>query len=537
MRETMVTLLAVALLSKVAAAAPEEKPCVWGVPVNGLQAGLVPLGGDAAKGWGEGDSPFFCPDCANKARKHCMLPSSAAEGRVCAVCGRPRPWSATFAEGEPQVLEFHLRNVGDTNVTLFTLENVSWVLGEFQPDGKWREMVRMGPNWNPGSRGHDAQLSKGMELARDFTHEFFSNDSADAGDANKHRRPPPLRPGRYALAASYEHAEHPQARPCPYWHGKVMTGTVEIEIKPKVVWGDTAAGLQVALEVEPPAWRPGEKVMLRLYAKNVSDGPLRVLNWSAQDRCLSRLAMGDGKEIAMGGGNDASPALGSNDYVTIPAGKTQTFTLAGIFDQGRFLVRTLKGGGVQHWPNMAGERLAAGRYELTAMLSGHRGRDETDWQGPKAESRPFGIVIVVTNALAVQPLAAPASAGTQVVGASVAPFFAKCRNADDRVTTEGREGRVVLTVASPRGIGQAEVKPGTGQWPKQVTVRLALKGLESFTAGNGRERRSASLGQVGPDSPALAVRAEDGRVLVELPDNFLAGSDTLTLEWIDFFRR
>jgi hypothetical protein len=38
--------------------------------------------------------------------------------------------------------------------------------------------------------------------------------------------------GKYAVTASYEHAEH-RGGDCPYWHGKVTTGAVEIEIKPK----------------------------------------------------------------------------------------------------------------------------------------------------------------------------------------------------------------------------------------------------------------------------------------------------------------
>ncbi|MHC4917831.1 MAG: RNA polymerase sigma factor, partial [Planctomycetota bacterium] len=84
----------------------------WGQAVGGLQAGLVPLGGDAGKGWGEENSPFFCPNCAGKPRDHCMDPRVAAARRVCAVCGKAKPSSAQFAEGQPMRIEVHLRNTG-----------------------------------------------------------------------------------------------------------------------------------------------------------------------------------------------------------------------------------------------------------------------------------------------------------------------------------------------------------------------------------------------------------------------------------------
>jgi len=44
---------------------------------------------------------------------------------------------------------------------------------------------------------------------------------------------PTLPPGKYTVAAVYEHPDHKQGSECPYWHGKITTGGVEIEIKPK----------------------------------------------------------------------------------------------------------------------------------------------------------------------------------------------------------------------------------------------------------------------------------------------------------------
>jgi predicted secreted protein len=165
----------------------------------------------------------------------------------------------------------------------------------------------------------------------------------------------------------------------------------------KVAWGEPVAGLKVALEVESQIWRPGEKITLRLSAKNVTDKPIRVLKWSAQDRCVSKMATEAGKEIEVGGGNNATPPILPEDFAVIPPGKSEVFTVGGTFEGGRFVVKTLKGGGVQHWPNLGSETLAGGRYDLTAVLAPPPNPGAADWEGPKAESKPFRIVIVVPS--------------------------------------------------------------------------------------------------------------------------------------------
>jgi hypothetical protein len=59
--------------------------------------------------------------------------------------------------------------------------------------------------------------------------------------------------GRYVVKASYrERPLHDPERPCPFWHGTVTTGPVEIEVKAKpgaVFWGEAVNGLQVGLQV------------------------------------------------------------------------------------------------------------------------------------------------------------------------------------------------------------------------------------------------------------------------------------------------
>ena len=113
-------------------AQPGEKPpapaeagkVAWGEVVNGLQAGLVPLGNGATKDW---KGPFCpnpkcgimektapgvgkCKGCGEATGSTSVqyCPSCAAAKRICQGCGAAKPAGATFAEGEPLRLEVHL---------------------------------------------------------------------------------------------------------------------------------------------------------------------------------------------------------------------------------------------------------------------------------------------------------------------------------------------------------------------------------------------------------------------------------------------
>jgi hypothetical protein len=83
-----------------------------------------------------------------------------------------------------------------------------------------------------------------------------------------------LPPGRYAVTASYEHAEHPQDKPCPFWHGKVVAGPVQIEIKPmpkEVAWGEADNGLRLGLPRPTEPFIAGEPMRMTLLVENVSN--------------------------------------------------------------------------------------------------------------------------------------------------------------------------------------------------------------------------------------------------------------------------
>jgi hypothetical protein len=51
--------------------------------------------------------------------------------------------------------------------------------------------------------------------------------------------------GEYNVTVSHEHAEHAQAKTCGFWHGKVATGVVEIEILDDARLAEIERGLAV----------------------------------------------------------------------------------------------------------------------------------------------------------------------------------------------------------------------------------------------------------------------------------------------------
>jgi hypothetical protein len=142
------------------------------------------------------------------------------------------------------------------------------------------------------------------------------------------------------------------------------------------------------------------------------------------------------------------------------------------------------------------------------------------------------------------------------------------RKEADQVTAAVDGDSVTYTIISPGGISGATISPNKG-WPKRVVVRLRLRGLESFTASNGRVNLRASVlshgghrrllyvtdggeeKKVGKDSPYWTqIKALDGngKPVAGLPDKtgwfeielpsalFYGKPKSLTLGWIDFYR-
>ncbi|EMI58029.1 hypothetical protein [Rhodopirellula sallentina] len=87
-----------------------------------------------------------------------------------------------------------------------------------------------------------------------------------------------------------------------------------------------------------------------------------------------------------------------------------------------------------------------------------------------------------------------------VVGAAdvVPPTFdITLRNSDDSARVTQDDSSVVLSLQSPRGIGNAKVRRRDPAWPQRMTVRLHLRGMEKLQLSNGTLTLHASVSSNG----------------------------------------
>ncbi|HOX04994.1 MAG TPA: sigma-70 family RNA polymerase sigma factor [Planctomycetota bacterium] len=195
-------------------------------------------GSGSAGGW----TGFECPECSKRAiRKNAprqcsrcgqeeaawtanpTCPSCAAKERVCTGCGAAKPWGPTFAEGEPLAFEYHLRNVGDAALRALNAGPTKWQLTFVPKGGSVIRAARyapqrpaMGTDWAPIPLA--AGRHETIPVAVDGDWQF---DDATPGARTAVPEPIKQLPaGRYTVTATYP-------------GGKVSTGAVEIEIRPK----------------------------------------------------------------------------------------------------------------------------------------------------------------------------------------------------------------------------------------------------------------------------------------------------------------
>jgi hypothetical protein len=152
-------------------------------------------------------------------------------------------------------------------------------------------------------------------------------------------------------------------------------------------------------------------------------------------------------------------------------------------------------------------------------------------------------------------------------------FEIKCGKPEDVVRTNTEGGRVVFDITSGSGIGGATVGRAGRHWPDEVVLRVHLKGLESLRmsgdggttvrvsvvshSGNprflhlqrGDQREGPELAKGDPGwtdvravdakgKPADGPPGEGGWFELVVPKVLLSDeSKTLTLDWIDYYRR
>lgn len=207
----------------------------WGEAVDGVQIALVPLGGDG--GW---EVSSLCPRHVRDRHEEPSLEKkqNAIKTRCCEVCGAPKPWCATFVEGKPMAFEVHVRNAGKKNLIVGGVHR--WFTFVFTPAGggvPWQATyTSQVPEAPPGQcdlpgNGYLALVEAIGGRSPSGTWQF--EDARPTSTSS----PMPIRalsPGKYSVTASYgdHHPEHAPDAPCRFWHGKIATGPVEIEIKP-----------------------------------------------------------------------------------------------------------------------------------------------------------------------------------------------------------------------------------------------------------------------------------------------------------------
>jgi len=127
---------------------------------------------------------------------------------------------------------------------------------------------------------------------------------------------------------------------------------------------------------------------------------------------------------------------------------------------------------------------------------------------------------------------------------------------DPVVTFSTTGDTLLIDITSPTGIGSTRIEKTAGQWPPKISMRLRVKGLESFkfryantiidvnVSSHGDQTVSETYQQGGQtgvikagDPYWIAVTQGPGYFDLEVPAAFLQSRENkFTIEWIDFYR-
>jgi hypothetical protein len=152
-------------------------------------------------------------------------------------------------------------------------------------------------------------------------------------------------------------------------------------------------------------------------------------------------------------------------------------------------------------------------------------------------------------------------------GKQTAEFKITARRADDAVEVRSDEGKTSCTVRSPSGISRMVIERLGDDWPKEIVLRLHLKGLERFRVTGGMVTLDAEVSGhevppkvrswkdgeekeeltekspfwmdiriLGGDTPPV-IPLKRGYFEITLPEAFFDGNPkSISVQWIDFYR-
>lgn len=102
----------------------------------------------------------------------------------------------------------------------------------------------------------------------------------------------------------------------------------------------------------------------------------------------------------------------------------------------------------------------------------------------------------------------------QALRAETSAFTITCTKPKDAVTETTSAERTIFTVSSPTGIGAATIERTAEAWPKQVVIRMKLRGLESWNIESGTAKLIASVKSQTGQSHPLIMRQQDKEIVV-----------------------
>lgn len=176
------------------------------------------------------------------------------------------------------------------------------------------------------------------------------------------------------------------------------------------------------------------------------------------------------------------------------------------------------------------------------------------------------VLIVLLFAVAV--LSTDAAAEGNGAAGQPQPFKITTKKSTDSVQALQENAQTVLVIKCPSGISNASIERQGAQWPKELVLRLHLKGLENFKAANGQGTLHAAASfkdgkyvlrqwknnkenqpidkssswwmenrAVDGGKAATAIPLKEGFLELVLPSAFFEGNPkAITIEWIDFYR-
>lgn len=134
------------------------------------------------------------------------------------------------------------------------------------------------------------------------------------------------------------------------------------------------------------------------------------------------------------------------------------------------------------------------------------------------------------------------------------PLQVELSKVEDAAELTSTDDAVVVTVNSKSGIGSARLFRTGGGWPPRLSIRLHLKGLESFEMDNGfihlrtwlrGPKRTPywnagkSEGRADVDGTLeMTITTTDGVIEIVVPSEMMdRNPEAIRFTWIDFFRR